>query len=82
MQLIDSYENSSRTFYGGAIGFLGFDGDFNHAIVIRSILSQNNELQFRAGAGVVVASNLESEMQEVYHKTNALRSAIKQANNS
>jgi len=82
MQLIDGYENSSRTFYGGAIGFLGFDGDFNHAIVIRSILSQNNELQFRAGAGVVVASNLESEMQEVYHKTNALRSAIKQANNS
>jgi len=80
MQLIDTYEKSSRTFYGGAIGFLGFDGNFNHAIVIRSILSQNNELQFRAGAGVVVASDLESEMQEVYHKTNALRSAIKQAN--
>lgn len=81
MQLIDTYEKSSRTFYGGAIGFLGFDGNFNHAIVIRSILSKNNELQYRAGAGVVVSSNLENEMQEVYNKTNALRSAIKKANN-
>lgn len=82
MQLIDSYEKSSRTFYGGAIGYLGFNGDFNHAIIIRSILSQNNKLQFRAGAGVVVASDLESEMQEVYNKTNALRSAINKANNN
>lgn len=81
MQLIDTYEKSSRSFYGGAIGFLGFDGTFNHAIIIRSILSQNNELEFRAGAGVVVTSDLESETQEVYNKTNALRSAIKQANN-
>lgn len=80
MQLIDQYERSSREFYGGAIGYLGFDGNFNHAIIIRSILSRNNKLQFRAGAGVVVESNLESEMQEVYNKTNALRSAINKAN--
>ncbi|MFT5926599.1 MAG: anthranilate synthase component 1 [Rubritalea sp.] len=80
MQLIDEYEKSSREFYGGAIGYLGFDGDFNHAIIIRSILSRENKLLFRAGAGVVVESNLENETQEVYHKTNALRSAIKQAN--
>jgi anthranilate synthase component 1 len=80
MQIIDQYEKSSREFYGGAIGFLGFDGDFNHAIIIRSILSRENKLIFRAGAGVVVESNIESETQEVYHKTNALRSAIKQAN--
>lgn len=80
MQLIDQYEKSSREFYGGAIGYLGFDGNFNHAIIIRSILSRNNKLLFRAGAGVVVESNLESETQEVYHKTNALRSAIKKAN--
>jgi anthranilate synthase component 1 len=80
MQLIDEYEKSSREFYGGAIGYLGFDGNFNHAIIIRSILSRENKLLFRAGAGVVVESNLENETQEVYHKTNALRSAIKQAN--
>ncbi|WP_298951227.1 anthranilate synthase component I family protein [uncultured Nonlabens sp.] len=80
MQLIDQYESSSREFYGGAIGYLGFDGNFNHAIIIRSILSRNNKLLFRAGAGVVVESNLENEMQEVYNKTNALRSAINKAN--
>lgn len=80
MQLIDQYEKSSREFYGGAIGFLGFNGDFNHAIIIRSILSRDNKLLFRAGAGVVIESNLEDETQEVYHKTNALRSAIKKAN--
>ncbi|PPK94383.1 anthranilate synthase component 1 [Nonlabens xylanidelens] len=80
MQLIDQYEKSSREFYGGAIGYLGFDGNFNHAIIIRSILSRNNKLLFRAGAGVVVESNLENEMQEVYNKTNALRSAINKAN--
>jgi anthranilate synthase component 1 len=80
IQLIDEYEKSSREFYGGAIGYLGFDGNFNHAIIIRSILSRENKLLFRAGAGVVVESNLENETQEVYHKTNALRSAINQAN--
>jgi anthranilate synthase component 1 len=79
MQLIDGYENSSREFYGGAIGFLGFNGDFNHAIIIRSILSRNNQLEFRAGAGVVIESNIEDETQEVYNKTNALRKAISKA---
>ncbi|MGB5982500.1 MAG: anthranilate synthase component I family protein [Nonlabens sp.] len=80
MELIDGYEKSSREFYGGAIGYLGFDGNFNHAIIIRSILSRNNHLEFRAGAGVVIESNLNDEMQEVYNKTNALRKAINKAN--
>lgn len=79
MQLIDSYEKSNRSIYGGAIGYLGFNGDFNHAIIIRSILSQGKTLNFRAGAGVVVHSNLNDETQEVYNKTNALRKAIHQA---
>lgn len=79
MQLIDQYESSSRSFYGGAIGYLGFDGNFNHAIIIRSILSQGKTLNFRAGAGVVVHSNIDDETQEVYNKTNALRKAINQA---
>jgi anthranilate synthase component 1 len=81
MQLIDQYEKSPREFYGGAIGYLGFDGSFNHAIIIRTILSSKNMMHFRAGAGVVVESNLEDENQEVFNKTNALRKAIEQANN-
>ena len=82
MELIDKYEKSSREFYGGAVGFLGFNGDFNHAIIIRSILSRNNQLEFRAGAGVVIESNLDDETQEVYNKTNALRKAINLANDA
>ena len=79
MELIDKHEKSVRSFYGGAIGYLGFDGSFNHAIIIRTILSSQNKLQYRAGAGVVVDSNPKNENQEVYNKTNALRKAIKQA---
>ncbi|MDQ3392584.1 MAG: anthranilate synthase component I family protein [Bacteroidota bacterium] len=77
MSLINKYENSRRGYYGGAIGFLGFNGDFNHAIMIRSFLSKNNRLFFQAGAGVVAKSNTESELQEVNNKLAALRQALK-----
>jgi anthranilate synthase component I len=79
MQVIDACENDSRGYYGGAIGFLGFNGEINHAIIIRSFLSKNNTLFCRAGAGVVIASNEESELQEVNNKLGALKSAIKMA---
>ncbi|EOZ95457.1 Anthranilate synthase, aminase component [Indibacter alkaliphilus LW1] len=79
MQLIDSLENTSRKFYGGAIGYLGFNGDFNHAILIRSFVSENNELRFQAGAGVVAKSSIQSELQEVANKLEALRVALKTA---
>ena len=71
---------SSDLFYGGAIGFMGFNGDFNHAIIIRSILSKNNTLTYRAGAGVVSDSNEEKELQEVNNKLGALNEAIERAN--
>ena len=77
MQLIEEHENISREFYGGAIGFMGFNGDFNHAIIIRSFLSKNRRLFFQAGAGIVFKSNQDSENQEVYNKIEALRKAIK-----
>lgn len=76
MKLIDQYENVNRGFYGGAIGFLGFDGSFNHAIMIRTFLSHNNQLVFQAGAGVVSKSKAESELQEVNNKLEALRKAL------
>lgn len=79
LQLIDQYENENRSFYGGAIGIVGFDGSFNHAIIIRSFLSKNNQLTYQAGAGVVSESNSEMEMQEVHNKIAALRNAIKLA---
>ncbi len=79
MQLIDRYENQSRGFYGGAIGIFGFDGSLNHAITIRSFLSKNNRLYFQAGAGIVVSSEEEKELQEIDNKLGALISAIKKA---
>jgi len=79
MQLIDTYENCRRGFYGGCIGLLGFNGDFNHAIIIRSFLSKNNKLFYQAGAGVVESSSEQSELQEVNNKLAALKVAIERA---
>lgn len=76
MTLINKYENVNRSFYGGAIGFLGFDNSFNHAIMIRTFLSHENKLIFQAGAGVVSKSKAESELQEVNNKLTALRKAV------
>lgn len=79
MQLIDAWEPTARGFYGGAIGFVGFDGSCNHAIMIRSLLSRDNTLSYQAGAGIVAASNPQSELQEVNNKLGALKKAIELA---
>ncbi|WP_242085525.1 anthranilate synthase component I family protein [Aestuariivivens sediminis] len=79
MQLIEQYEKTSRTFYGGAIGFMDFKGNFNHAIMIRTFLSKNHRLHWQAGAGLVSKSKPENELQEVYNKLGALTKAIKLA---
>jgi anthranilate synthase component 1 len=79
MKLINQYENVNRSFYGGAIGFIGFNGDVNMAIMIRTFLSKANKLIFQAGAGVVAKSMPQSELQEVNNKVEALRKAINMA---
>lgn len=79
MTLINRYEVTNRSVYGGAIGFMDFNGDFNHAIVIRTFLSKNNTLFYQAGMGVVAKSNIDSEMAEVGIKLAALRKAMEMA---
>ena len=79
MELIDHFESNPRSYYGGCIGFMGFNGSCHHAIMIRTFLSQNNTLIYQAGAGIVAASEPESELQEVNNKLNALKSSIKLA---
>jgi anthranilate synthase component 1 len=79
MEIIDENEKTKRSFYSGAIGFFGFNGDFNHAIMIRSFLSKNNTLHYQAGAGIVAGSIAESELKEVDNKIAALRKAIELA---
>lgn len=76
MELIDNYENQARGYYGGAIGYIGFDGTLNHAIMIRTFLSKDNHLFYQAGAGIVAASVEENELQEVNNKLGALKKAI------
>ncbi len=76
LQLIRDYEPQGRGFYGGAIGFLDFNGNLNQAILIRSFLSQDGRLNYQAGAGVVAASVEENELQEVYNKLGALKKAL------
>ncbi len=76
LTLIDRYEGQQRSFYSGALGYMGFNGDFNHAIMIRSFLSKRNVLHYQAGAGIVLDSDPESELQEVNNKIAALRRAL------
>ena len=76
LQLIDQYETTKRNVYGGAIGYMDFHGNFNHAIIIRSFLSKNHELHYQAGAGIVADSVPENELQEVYNKLGALDKAL------
>lgn len=82
MQLIDDLEEHARDFYGGALGFWGLDGSFNHAIIIRSFLAKHGRLYYQAGAGVVDLSVPESEAAEVLSKLGALKAAIRQASES
>jgi anthranilate synthase component I len=79
MKIIDRYENQRRGYYGGAIGFLDFRGQFNHAIMIRTFLSKANKLYYQAGAGIVANSVEENELQEVNNKLGALRKAVELA---
>ena len=80
LEIIAENENTTRNFYGGAIGFFGFDGSVNHAIIIRSVLSKNNTLIYQAGAGIVSGSTPQGELQEVNNKVAAIRKAIQKAN--
>lgn len=79
MQCINVYEPINRSFYGGAIGFLGFDGAYNHAIMIRTFLSHQQQLIYQAGAGIVAMSDPATELGEVNNKLAALRKALKMA---
>lgn len=76
LQLIDAYEPTSRSFYGGGLGIIKLNGDLNHAIIIRSFLSLNGQLHYQSGAGIVIDSVPESELQEVHNKLAALKRAM------
>lgn len=82
LELLNNYEKTSRGFYGGAVGFIHSNGTMNLAIIIRSALSYNNTLRYQAGAGIVLDSIPEHELEEVNNKLGAIRKAIQCATNS
>lgn len=80
MELIRDIEPKQRGVYGGCIGYIGFNGDLNQAITIRTFLSKGNTLYYQAGGGIVSKSDPETEVMEVKKKLGALKQAINFAN--
>lgn len=76
MELIRDIEPVMRGVYGGCIGYIGFDGNINQAITIRTFMSKSNTLYYQAGGGIVAKSNPETEVQEVKRKLGALKQAV------
>lgn len=79
LQLIYVKEPTMRRAYGGGIGMIRLNGDINHAIIIRSFVSAHNHLYYQAGAGIVISSDRDSELQEVNNKLAALKRALTKA---
>ena len=76
MELISEFENLKRSFYSGAVGYFGFDGNMDSAILIRTAYLDNEKIIFQAGAGIVADSTPEYEYQEVSNKLAAMTSSL------
>jgi anthranilate synthase component I len=79
MQLIAAAEGERRGLYGGAVGYLGYDGNLDTAITIRSAVLKDGQAHIHTGAGIVAGSVPEREFEETEHKAAALRRAIELA---
>lgn len=82
MQLIAELENERRGLYGGAVGYLGYDGSLDTAIVIRSAVMSAGAVHVQSGAGIVAASDPVTEYQETEHKARAVLRAIESVRRS
>jgi anthranilate synthase component I len=79
MQLIAAAEGERRGLYGGAVGYLGYDGNLDTAITIRSAVLREGQAHVHTGAGIVAGSVPELEFDETEHQAAALRRAIELA---
>ncbi len=77
MQIIDELEPERRGVYGGAVGYIGFDGNMDVAIAIRTIVARDDEMWLQAGAGIVEASDPDKEYEETVNKARAGLVAVK-----
>jgi anthranilate synthase component 1 len=76
MQLIAELERERRGLYGGAVGYIGYDGNLDTAITIRSAVLKDGFAHLHTGAGIVAGSVPEREFEETEHKAAAMRRAI------
>jgi anthranilate synthase component 1 len=81
MEIIDELEPSKRGIYAGAVGYLGFNGDMDVAIAIRTGVIKNNQLHVQAGAGIVADSVPQSEWEETQNKARAVLRAAELVQN-
>jgi len=72
MEIIDELEPSKRGIYAGAVGYLGFNGDMDVAIALRTAVVKDKTLYVQAGAGIVADSNPDSEWMETQNKARAV----------
>ncbi|HBX58903.1 MAG TPA: aminodeoxychorismate synthase component I, partial [Methylophaga sp.] len=72
MEIIEELEPQRRGVYCGSIAFIGFDGNMDSNITIRTLVFSDNRLRFWAGGGIVADSELEAEYQEVADKAAAM----------
>ena len=79
MQLIGEAEGERRGLYGGAVGYLGYDGNLDTAITIRSAVLKDDRIHVTVGAGIVARSVPENEFEETEHKAGAIRRALEMA---
>ena len=79
MQLIAEAEGERRGLYGGAVGYLGYDGNLDTAITIRSAVMCDDRIHLTVGAGIVAGSVPEREFEETEHKAGAVRRAVELA---
>ena len=79
MEIIDELEPVKRGIYGGAIGYLGFNGDMDLAIAIRTAVLKDGQLHVQAGAGIVADSDANAEWTETQSKARAILRAAEMA---
>ncbi len=79
MEIIEELEPTRRGLYGGAVGYISFNGNMDTAIAIRTLLIKNNTAYLGVGAGIVADSIPENEFEETMNKGKALLKAIELA---
>ena len=76
MEIIAGLEHEPRGPYGGAVGYVGFDGSMDFAICIRTAFVEHGRLTLRSGAGIVADSDPQTEWQETVNKARAVARAL------